>query len=212
MDTLADLRREYRSRPLDDKSLDSDPIAQFKVWFEEAREAGELDPDAMTLATSTRTGVVSARIVLLRGLSTDGFVFFSNYDSRKGREIEENSRVALVFYWATLNRQVRVEGNVQLVDTRENEAYFRTRPRGSQIGAWASPQSTEIANRKVLEAMFEDFEKRFAHNDVPLPPNWGGFRVNPDSIEFWQGRESRLHDRIVYRRVNVVWKTARLAP
>jgi len=212
MDTVTELRREYRSRALDEDSLDPDPIAQFKIWFEEARAAGELDPDAMTLATSTRSGEVSARIVLVRGLSERGFVFFSNYDSRKGREIEENARAALVFYWATLNRQVRVEGSVQRVDQNESEAYFKTRPRGSQIGAWASPQSSEIENRKILEAMVGDLERRFADREVPVPPNWGGYRVIPDSIEFWQGRESRLHDRIVYRKMNKGWKTVRLAP
>lgn len=212
MDTVTELRREYRSKDLDENSLDPDPIAQFKIWFEEARAAGELDPDAMTLATSTRRGEVSARIVLLRGLSEGGFVFFTNYDSRKGREIDENARAAIVFYWATLNRQVRVEGSVQRVDQYESEAYFRTRPRGSQIGAWASPQSSEIENRKVLEAMVGDLERRFADREVPLPPNWGGYRVIHESIEFWQGRESRLHDRIVYRRLKDGWKTARLAP
>lgn len=210
---MTELRREYRSKPLDQESLDADPIEQFKVWFEEARKAGELDPDAMTLATATRSGEVSARIVLLRGLSERGFVFFSNYDSRKGREINENSRVAVVFYWATLNRQVRVEGRVQMVEKYESEAYFKTRPRGSQIGAWASPQSSEISNRNELEARVGDLEKQFANREVPLPPNWGGFRVVPDSIEFWQGRESRLHDRIVYRHANGgSWKTVRLAP
>jgi pyridoxamine 5'-phosphate oxidase len=212
MDTVSELRREYKSKELDEGSLEPSPIAQFKIWFEEARAAGELDPDAMTLATSTRTGEVSARIVLLRGSSERGFVFFSNFDSRKGREIDENARAALVFYWATLNRQVRVEGSVQRVDKHESEAYFRTRPRGSQIGAWASPQSSEIENRRVLEAMVGDIEKRFADREVPLPPNWGGFRVSPVSIEFWQGRESRLHDRIVYRRADDGWKTIRLAP
>jgi len=212
MDTVTELRREYRSKALDEDSLDPDPIAQFKIWFEEARAAGELDPDAMTLATSTRSGEVSARIVLIRGLSERGFVFFSNYDSRKGREIEENARAALVFYWATLNRQVRVEGNVRRVDQNESEAYFKTRPRGSQIGAWASPQSSEIENRRVLEAMVGDLERRFADREVPVPPNWGGYRVIPDSLEFWQGRESRLHDRIVYRKMNNGWKTVRLAP
>lgn len=212
MDTVTELRREYRSKSLDEDSLDPDPIAQFKIWFEEARAAGELDPDAMTLATSTRGGEVSARIVLLRGLSERGFVFFSNYDSRKGRQIDENARAALVFYWATLNRQVRVEGSVHRVENNESEAYFKTRPRGSQIGAWASPQSSEIENRKVLEAMVGDLERRFADREVPVPPNWGGYRVIPESIEFWQGRESRLHDRIVYRRMKDSWKTARLAP
>jgi len=212
MDTVTELRREYRSKALDEDSLDPAPIAQFKIWFEEARAAGELDPDAMTLATSTRSGEVSARIVLIRGLSERGFVFFSNYDSRKGREIEENARAALVFYWATLNRQVRVEGNVRRVDQNESEAYFKTRPRGSQIGAWASPQSSEIENRRVLEAMVGDLERRFADREVPVPPNWGGYRVIPDSLEFWQGRESRLHDRIVYRKMNNGWKTVRLAP
>lgn len=213
MDKLFETRREYSSRPLDEGSVNSDPIKQFELWFEEAVRAGQMDPEAMTLATTPGDGRVSARIVLLRGCDQRGFAFFTNYDSRKGQELDENRSASLVFYWSTLNRQVRIEGQVQKVDADESETYFRSRPRGSQLAAWASPQSDVIESREDLESRFAEVEKRFEDEEVPCPPFWGGYRVKPDSIEFWQGRESRLHDRIVYRRSEQgEWERERLAP
>ncbi len=213
MDKLFEARREYSSRPLDERSVNDDPFTQFELWFEEAVRAGQIDPEAMTLATSSLERGVSARIVLLRGCDQRGFAFYTNYTSRKAQELESNRMASLVFYWSTLNRQVRIEGEVEKVDADESEAYFRSRPRGSQLAAWASPQSDIIASREELETRFAEVEKRFEDRQVPCPPFWGGYRVKPHSIEFWQGRESRLHDRIVYRRTNQdSWTRTRLAP
>jgi pyridoxamine 5'-phosphate oxidase len=175
-------------------------------------QAAQPDVEAMTLSTASRDGRVSARVVLLKGFGERGFVFFTNYDSRKSREIAENPQSALTLYWHTLNRQVRIEGTIEKTSAEESEEYFQTRPRGSQLGAWASPQSDEIVSRAELERRLAEVEARFAGREIPCPPFWGGWRLRPDRIEFWQGRESRLHDRIVYTKENGAWRITRLAP
>ena len=201
------------SAGLDEADLDRDPIAQFQKWFDQAREAGNPEPSAMTLATVSSDGQPSARMVLLRGVDRSGFVFFTNYRSRKGRELARNPKAALVFYWPELSRQVRITGQVSNTTREESEAYFQTRPRGSQIGAWASWQSSSIADREVLDARVRKLTARFEGKAIPAPANWGGFRLMPDSIEFWQGRANRLHDRLRYSRSSgKSWKIERLAP
>jgi pyridoxamine 5'-phosphate oxidase len=209
---IANLRREYVSRPFNKNQVAKDPIIQFQKWFDEAIRSEQPDPEAMTLSTATSDGRVTARIVLLKGCDERGFVFFTNYESRKSREMMSNPRAALTFYWHALHRQVRIEGDVRKVDPNESEAYFQTRPRGSQIGAWASPQSEEIVNRAFLEQKVSEVEARFQEQPLGCPPFWGGFRVTPERIEFWQGRESRLHDRILYTLQDDEWRISRLAP
>jgi pyridoxamine 5'-phosphate oxidase len=209
---IAALRREYYSAPFDEDSAEDDPIAQFKKWFDESVRVEQPDPEAMTLSTVSAEGEVSARVVLLRGLDERGFVFFTNYESRKSRDLTVNPRAALTFYWGALNRQVRIEGVVEKVLRRESEEYFQARPHGSQLGAWASPQSQEIAGRTSLDRMFAEVEQRFKGQPIPCPPFWGGFRLKPLKIEFWQGRENRLHDRILYISDNDGWRISRLAP
>ncbi len=208
---LAALRRDYARESLTERDVDSDPIAQFEKWFEEALHAEMIEPNAMTLATSTSDGRPSARIVLLKGADAKGFVFFTDYRSRKGAELEANPHVSLCFWWDALQRQVRITGTVARVSREESETYFRTRPRGSRIGAWASRQSSALASREVLEKEVERLDSAYSE-DVPLPPHWGGYRVAPDAIEFWQGRPSRLHDRIVYTRDGGNWGIGRLSP
>jgi pyridoxamine 5'-phosphate oxidase len=209
---IAALRREYNSAPFDEDSVEEYPIAQFKKWFDESVRVEQPDPEAMTLSTVSTGGEVSARVVLLRGLDERGFVFFTNYESRKSRELIANPRAALTFYWGSLNRQVRIEGVVEKVAQEESEEYFQSRPRGSQLGAWASPQSREIAGRESLDRMFTEVEQRFKGQPIPCPPFWGGFRLKPVRIEFWQGRENRLHDRILYSLDDDGWRISRLAP
>jgi len=209
---LSSQRREYFSIPMDENSLAADPIIQFDRWFDEVLRAGQPDPDAMTLSTATAEGVVSARVVLLRDFDHRGFVFFTNYQSRKGRELAAHPRAALTFFWFSHNRQVRIEGTVEQVSIKESEEYFQSRPRGSQLGAWASPQSDEIPDRNTLDESMAEVERRFKNMPVPCPPFWGGYRVKPERIEFWQGRENRLHDRILYTLHQGVWKISRLAP
>jgi len=209
---IAQMRREYASQPFNKSQVAGDPITQFKKWFDEAAQSDQPDPEAMTLSTATLDGHVAARIVLLKGCDERGFVFFTNYESRKSREMMSNPRVSLTFYWHALHRQVRIEGVVEKAPPEESEEYFQTRPRGSQIGAWASPQSGEIANREELELRVAETEARFKDQAINCPPFWGGFRVKPERIEFWQGRESRLHDRILYCLREGEWRISRLAP
>ena len=209
---LAAVRRDYALASLAERDVDPDPIRQFERWFADAVSARVPEPNAMTLSTATRDGVPSARIVLLKGVDADGFVFYTDYRSRKGAELAENPLAALTFLWKEIERQVRITGAVSRVTTQESEAYFRTRPPGSRLGAWASHQSSMIASREELDARLRDVTERFADGDVPLPPHWGGFRVSPDEIEFWQGRPDRLHDRLLYRRGERGWEISRLSP
>jgi pyridoxamine 5'-phosphate oxidase len=212
---LADIRREYTSGGLRRADLDANPLAQFQKWFTEAEAAlaqHQLDVNAGTLATADKNGIPSARVVLLKGLDECGFIFFTNYDSRKGRELAENPNAALVFYWQELERQVCIAGSVKKTSREESEKYFKSRPHGSRIAAWASNQSETLSDRAVLEARWHELEKKFV-TDIPLPPNWGGFILRPERIEFWQGRPSRLHDRFSYtRQPDNSWKLERLAP
>jgi pyridoxamine 5'-phosphate oxidase len=212
--SLSDLRENYALGGLDEAAADANPIAQFERWFVEARRAGLKEPNAMTLATATADGRPSARIVLLKEVDEAGFVFYTNYESRKARELRENPQAALTLFWAELERQVRVEGTVKRVSRGESERYFQSRPKGSRLGAWASPQSSVIADRKLLETRLKDLESRYSETQsVPLPEFWGGYRVEPEVIEFWQGRPNRLHDRLRYwRSEGHSWRRERLAP
>ena len=211
--SLADLRKDYSLAGLAEKDLARDPFRQFEKWFQEAEAAKIPEPNAMTLATATREGRPSARTVLLKGLDGRGFVFYSNYESRKGRELEANPQVTLVFPWVAIERQVLIEGTATKVAREESEAYFHSRPRASQLGAWVAQQSAVIAGRAVLEDTMKAWEKKYAGQEVPLPANWGGWRVAPETVEFWQGRRSRLHDRLRFRREkDGGWSVERLAP
>jgi pyridoxamine 5'-phosphate oxidase len=210
---IADMRKEYAWGGLSEANVDVDPLRQFETWFRQALAANLPEPNAMTLATATPDGQPSARVVLLKAFDASGFTFFTNYDSRKGRDMAANPRAALLFFWAELQRQVRIEGTVERLTEAESDAYFRSRPLGSRLGAWASAQSEVIAGRDVLEERVRELAQRFPDGEVPRPPHWGGFRVRPLTIEFWQGRPDRLHDRLRYRRVEPAgWRLDRLSP
>jgi pyridoxamine 5'-phosphate oxidase len=208
---LADLRRDYAGKELTKASVDEDPFVQFSKWLDEALTSEITDANAMLLSTVDAECRPSSRVVLLKGLDDSGFVFFTNYESRKAADLSKNANVSLTFFWPQLQRQVHVAGTAETVSTAESAAYFKTRPRDSQIGAWASHQSTVIESRADLEAKFVTMRERFP-DEVPLPPFWGGYRVTPTQIEFWQGRASRLHDRIVYRSSDPDWVIQRLSP
>jgi pyridoxamine 5'-phosphate oxidase len=210
--SLADLRREYSLAGLREADCDADPIRQFARWFDEAGAANMIEPNAATLATATLDGKPSARVVLVKLFDERGFMFFTNYDSRKGHELTANPQAALVWWWPELERQVRVEGSVERASPEESDAYHRSRPRGSQFGAWSSCQSEVISGREVLEQRLRELEAKYADVEVPRPPNWGGFRLKPAVIEFWQGRPNRLHDRIRYRLTATGWIKERLSP
>jgi pyridoxamine 5'-phosphate oxidase len=208
---IADLRQEYMRSGLSEAQADADPIRQFERWFEDALRAGLPLPNAMTLASVTSAGAPSARIVLLKGVEDGGFLFYTNYLSRKGRELEGRSSACLLFLWSPLERQVRIDGSVTKVTPAESDAYYATRPLGARLSAWASAQSETVARREVLEQAMEKARERYRDNP-PRPPHWGGYRVVPQEIEFWQGRSDRLHDRLLYRRASGSWTLERLSP
>lgn len=210
--SIADIRKVYQKKKLNKRDVDLNPIEQFKKWWEEAVAANADEVNAMTLATCDPDGHPSARIVLLKGIHDDGFIFFTNYTSRKADEIKKNPRVALLFFWKELERQVRIEGKIGKITTAESAEYFHSRPVESQVGAWTSPQSKVIPSRDFLEAKQKEIEKEFQGKEIPLPSFWGGYIVHPSKIEFWQGRPGRLHDRILYTLDQFAWKTERLAP
>jgi pyridoxamine 5'-phosphate oxidase len=210
---LKDLRKEYSLAMLDELHTNADPIVQFKKWFQEAMDAQIIEPYAMTISTVNSAHRPSSRIVLLRDVSEEGFSFFTNYLSRKGQDLAVNAFAAMNFFWPELERQVRIEGKIVPLEAGASDAYFASRPRGSQIGAWSSPQSEIIESRKVLEEAVENYTQQFEGKDVSRPPHWGGYCLIPDYIEFWQGRESRLHDRICYyQHSDNSWIRSRLAP
>lgn len=210
--SLGELRRQYAQAILDRSTLDDDAVAQFRRWFADAERAQLLEPNAMTLATADASGRPSARVVLLKGIDARGLVFFTDYRSRKARELAANPRAAAVFLWKELERQVRVSGEVEVVTPEESAAYFRTRPRGSRVGAWASIQSAELADRAALEREVARIDAQYPDDDIPLPPHWGGYRLLPNEFEFWQGRENRLHDRFRYSLAGNEWRIDRLSP
>ncbi len=210
---LADLRKEYSRSTLDEATVNKHPIGQFEHWFKEAMEAKIPEPSAATLSTVSDKGLPSARIVLLKGIEANGFVFYTNLQSAKGKQLDDHPACALTFFWPELERQVRIEGMAARVSEEAATAYFQSRPRDSQVSAWASPQSAAIGTRKILEERVKEIEKRFEGKSVlPRPKQWGGYRIDPHAIEFWQGRPNRLHDRILYTRSDDRWTISRLAP
>jgi pyridoxamine 5'-phosphate oxidase len=212
MNSLADMRKDYQLQKLSEESVAEDPFLQFNIWWSEAVAAKIDEVNAMTLATASGEGVPAARTVLLKAFDENGFVFFSNYDSNKGKQLQENPMACLVFFWKELERQIRITGTVSKTSGKESDDYFNSRPEGSRVGAWASPQSHIIASREWLEENEKEFRKKFNNEKLSRPENWGGYRVMPSVIEFWQGRTNRLHDRIQYSLLNSKWIIERLAP
>jgi pyridoxamine 5'-phosphate oxidase len=212
MPDLGNIRREYSLQELDEKTINADPFRQFAVWIKEALESHEPDPNAMILSTVTNDGRPSSRVVLLKQFNENGFDFFTNYNSKKGSAIEQNPLGSLLFFWPKPERQIRIEGKLIKISTEESDSYFLSRPKQSQIAAWASPQSTIIPNRKTLKDWFEELEEIHLRQEIKRPPHWGGYRLIPDLFEFWQGRKNRLHDRIEYVLVKGNWNIHRLAP
>ncbi len=213
MNDIAAIRKDYKLQSLDEKDVQPDPMKQFEKWWQDVLGSTIEEVNAMTLATANKNGRPSARIVLLKGFIKDGFIFFTNYESHKGSELLENPQASLVFFWKELERQVRIEGMAEKISGKESDAYFSSRPEGSKIGAWASPQSKVIASREIIEANVTATEKKFTGAEIQRPPHWGGYIIKPSVIEFWQGRPSRLHDRIQYsKQENGSWKIERLAP
>ena len=210
--SIADILKDYQLKSLSEQEVDQNPFAQFSVWWNEAVQSDIVEVNAMALSTVTSTGKPSSRIVLLKGYDEEGFVFFTNYSSDKGRQLMQNHFAALLFFWKELERQVRIEGVVSKVSEEESDAYFNSRPVGSRLGAWASPQSQKISDREVLNNELMKFTEQFDQENIPRPAHWGGYRVKPTRIEFWQGRSNRLHDRILYEQDNDNWQISRLAP
>lgn len=210
---FSDLRREYLHAGLDEADMAADPFTQFNIWFNKAVESGIDLPNAMALATATKDGRPSVRFVLLKDVSEEGFVFYSHTVSRKGRDMEENPNVSLVFYWAPMDRQIRIEGKIETVSAQEAGEYFNSRPRASRASAWVAPQSSVVESREFLEQHYQKIDEEYSRKDIPCPDTWAGYRVIPDAVEFWQGRENRLHDRILYHRSDTgSWSLCRLAP
>ena len=210
---VADLRKDYQFQGLSETDADRNPFKQFQVWFDQALAAQLPEPNAMTVATVTKSGKPRARVVLLKNFDERGFVFYTNYHSHKGQELADNPQAAIAFWWAELERQVRIEGRVLKVSDRESDEYFHSRPFNSRLGAWASEQSQVIESREVLEQSLQDLKTKYENQDIPRPPHWGGFRVIPTAIEFWQGRPSRLHDRLLYSLLDDgSWQIERLSP
>ena len=209
---IDNLRCDYDREPLAESDLDPDPVKQFRAWFEDARSAGIPEPNAMTLGTSDKSGNVSCRTVLLKAYDDRGFVFFTNYGSRKARQIAENPRASLLFPWVALARQVEIAGPVEKISVAESLAYFMSRPFGSRLGAWISDQSAVVSSRQILLEKFDELKRRFASGEVPKPEGWGGYRIVPESLEFWQGGHDRIHDRLLYKKSGGAWSVSRLAP
>jgi len=210
--SIADIRKDYQLKSLAESEVAKSPFDQFSIWWEEAVQSAIVEVNAMALSTASPEGRPSSRIVLLKGYNEEGFVFFTNYTSDKGKQIAENQFVSLLFFWKELERQVRIEGIASKIAVDESDAYFNSRPIGSRLGAWASPQSKKISDRGVLDKELEKVTAQFKEQEIPRPPHWGGYRVQPTKIEFWQGRSSRLHDRILYEHVDQQWQISRLAP